>query len=286
MPGFANIKELVDAELNGQTRRYGWRKTPSQVTTAGLWFDLSMSPGNPVPKYWFDAPPLVAKTIAQSSDGGIYHGQNVAPQEQFLKLLTAIVTSTGVPMPFYLLDYLLYYPSVDDSVTDPQAMDNTVALPRYTDGEGVQMMAVSVAGRTGGQSFFVTYTNQDGITGRTSQTVVQSNTAALGTILSNGINSGIGNHPFIGLQGDDTGVRAIESVTMLGGDVGLFTLILVKPIATFIVPGIDAPVERDFFLESGIIPNISDDAFLGLITVPQGSLAATTLFGDLQIVFN
>ena len=38
------IKELVDAELAGKERRYTWRKTPSQVTTAGLWFDLSMSP--------------------------------------------------------------------------------------------------------------------------------------------------------------------------------------------------------------------------------------------------
>lgn len=286
MPGFANIKELVDAELNGQSRRYNWRKTPSQVTTSDLWFDLSMSPGNPVPKYWFDAPPLVAKAIAQSTDGGIYHGQNVAPQQQYLRLMTAIVAATGVPMPFILLDYLMYYPSCDDSVTDPQAMDNTVTLPRYSDGEGVQMMAVSVAGRTGGQRFYVTYTNQDGVTGRTSKTVYQSNAAALGTILTNNIASGISNEPFIGLQGDDTGVRAIESVTMLGGDVGLFTLILVKPIASFIVPGSDAPVEKDFFLEAGVVPEIKDDAFLGLVTVPRGSLAATVLTGDLQVVFN
>jgi hypothetical protein len=55
------IKELVDAELAGKERRYTWRKTPSQVTTAGLWFDLSMSPGRPVPKYWFDAPLLLLR---------------------------------------------------------------------------------------------------------------------------------------------------------------------------------------------------------------------------------
>ena len=286
MSGFSNIKELVDAELAGQSRRYSWRKTPSQVTTANLWFDLSMSPGNPVPKYWFDAPPLVAKTIAQSTDGGIYHGQATSPMKQYLKLLTAIVTSTGVPMPFILMDYLLYYPSCDDSVTDPQAMDNTVTLPRYTDGEGVQIMAVSVAGRTGGQQFYVTYTNQDGVEGRVSNTVFQSNAAALGTIISNTVASGISNNPFVGLQGDDTGVRKIESVTMLGGDVGLFTLILVKPIASFIVPGIDAPVEKDFFLDAGVVPEVKDDAFLGLVTVPRGSLAATALFGDLQVVFN
>ena len=50
-----------------------WRKVPSQVTTAGYWFDLSLSPGNPVPKYWFDATPLIAKAIYQSTDGGLFH---------------------------------------------------------------------------------------------------------------------------------------------------------------------------------------------------------------------
>ena len=150
----ASTKQIVDAELNGKTRRYTWRKTPSQTTTAGLWFDLAMSPGNPAPKYWFDAPPLIAKAISQSADGGIFHGANVSPEQQYLRLMTAMTaTATALPMNMTLCDYLLYYPSCDDSTTDPQTMDNSVTLPRYTDGKGVQMLAVSVAGRTGGQQF-------------------------------------------------------------------------------------------------------------------------------------
>jgi len=70
-------------------------------------------------------------------------------------------SATGLPLPLILCDYLLYYPSVDDSISDTQILDNTVTLPRYTDGKGVQVIAVTVAGRTGGQSFYFTYTNSE-----------------------------------------------------------------------------------------------------------------------------
>ena len=50
MAGFKSIGEVIDAELNGKVRDYIWRKTPSQAFTSGIWVDLSMSPGMPVPK--------------------------------------------------------------------------------------------------------------------------------------------------------------------------------------------------------------------------------------------
>lgn len=283
----ANVKQMVDSELEGRVRRYAWRKTPSQVTTAGLWFDLSMSPGNPPPKYWFDAPPGVAKAISQSADGGIFHGANVSPQTQYLRLMTSLTTTvTALPMNMVLCDYLLYYPSCDDSTTDPQTFDNSVTLPRYTDGKGVQVIAVSVAGRTGGQSFNFSYTNSDGVSGRTSQTVVQNTASAIGTILTGDTASNISAVPFIGLQDGDSGVRSIESVTMLGADVGLFTLILVKPLAQTQIKEITAPYEKDFFLLTGTCPEVKDDAYLSMICLPNGSLAATALIGDLKVIWN
>lgn len=283
----ANVKQMIDAELEGRVRRYVWRKTPSQATAQGYWFDLSMSPGNPPPKYWFDAPPGVAKAISQSADGGIFHGANVSPQTQYLRLMTALTaTSTALPLNMVLCDYLLYYPSCDDSVTDPQVLDNTVTLPRYTDGQGVQVIAVSVAGRTGGQSFNFSYTNSDGVSGRTSQTVMQNSATAIGTLLTGGTNSNISVIPFIGLQAGDLGVRSIESVTMLGADVGLFTLILVKPIAQIQIKETSAPYEKDFFLQTGACPEIKDDAYLSMVCLPQASLSATALIGDLKVIWN
>jgi len=280
------INQLVQAELDGKERRYTWRKTPSQATTARLWFDLSMSPGRPVPKYWFDAPPAIAKTISYSQDGGLEHGGGVSPSEKYLRLTTGIATaSTALPLTMILCDYLLYYPSIDDSNLDPQPMDNTVTLPRYSDGEGVQAIAVSVAGRTGGASFYFTYTNQDGVSGRVSRTVVENSAAALGTIVTSSQATNSGGNPFIGLQNGDTGIRSIDSVQMLSADVGLFTLILVKPLGTSVIREITAPVEKDYFMESGVIPRIYDDAYLSFLCLPQGTLAATALMGDIKTIF-
>lgn len=156
-----NVKSLVDAELNGQRRYSEFVKNVTQVTTQGLWYDLSGAAGNPRAKQWFDSAPLTAAAIRQSTDGGIYHGAAIgSSQTKYLRFIRAACASaTPLPMHLMLCDYLIYYPTVEDGTTDEQVMDNTVTLPRYTDGKGVQMMAVTISSRTGGQQFSVKYTN-------------------------------------------------------------------------------------------------------------------------------
>jgi hypothetical protein len=283
MAGFNSIKEYVDAELDGKSRIYSWRKSPTQVTTAGLWFDMSMSPGNPVPQY-YAASPLVSVAMRQSTDGGFFHGAS-ANGKVIKSFLSMSNSATGLPMPMIFCDYLLYYPFIDEGTTDTQALTNSVTLPRYTDGKGVQVMAVSVASRTGGQSFYFSYTNQDGVSGRTSQTVVQNTSTAIGTIVTSATATLNASGPFIGLQSGDSGVRSIESVTMLGPDVGLFTLVLVKPLFTTQILEQTAPTEESFVVEKGSIPTLEDDAYLNLLAMPNGSLSGVSLFGYIQTNF-
>jgi len=286
MSGFPNIKSLVDAEEAGQVQYATWRKTPTQVTTIGIWFDLSMSPGNPVPQY-YAASPGIAVALSQSADYGLRHGGAVAPSSKHLRQIMALSASgTGLPMPMMLLDYLMFYPFIDEGSTDEQPLTTGITLPRYPTGEGVQMMAVSVAGRTGGQSFFVTYTNSQGVAGRVSQTVIQNSVSVNGSIVTSdrAINAARG--PFIPLQVGDTGVRSIESVTMLGADVGLFTLVLVKPLADFQLRGVDAPVEVDYLKDFSTAPVIKDDAYLNWICCPAASLSGVALHGDIKVVWN
>lgn len=286
MAGFRTVGILAAAEDAGASTMFSWRKSPSQVTTAGLWFDLSMSPGNPVPQY-YAASPLVAVQLKQSTDGGITHGAGCSPAQKHLRKTMVLATvATGLPMPMILCDYLLFYPFVDEGTTDEQLMVNGVTLPRYVDGAGVQMMAVSVAGRTGGQSFLVNYTNSDGVAGRISQTVIENSAAANGTIVTSATATNGAAGPFIPLQRGDSGVRSVESVTMLGADVGLFALVLVKPLAQIQIRGIDAPVENDFLLSKATLPRIIDDAYLNFLCLPQGSLAATAIHGTLETCFN
>lgn len=279
---FNNLKELVDAEVDGQSWYTTWRKSPSQVTTIGIWFDLSMSPGSPVPQY-YAASPLIAAPMSYSDEQGLNHGRNVAPATKHLKRVTVMTsTATALPMPMMVCDYLLYYPFIDEGTTDEQALDNTLGLTRYTDGEGVQIMAVSVAGRTGGQSFFVNYTNQDGVSGRISQTVIQNAVSVNGSIVTSDRAVANARGPFIPLQAGDTGVRSIESVTMLGADVGLFSLVLVKPLAQLSLRGIDAPVEADYFTMFGQLPTIEDDAYLNFLALPNGTLSGAPIHGLIE----
>lgn len=294
--GFLNQRQFVDAELYGAAVYSTWRKTPSQVTGAGIWFDLSMSPGNPVPNYYASAP-LVAKALARSTDGGLNHGGNVAQGQyhlqsrnrKFMRKFTALtVTAAATPLPIILCDYLLFYPFIDEGSLDPQPLDNTVTLPRYTDGAGVQMMAVVVAGQTGSQMFRVTYTNSNGVAGRVTPDVACNTQAVNGTILTSAQarTAALPLHgPFLPLQAGDTGVRSVQEVQMLGEDVGLFTLVLLKPLAQHMIRGIDAPVETDFYWHFSGFPEIEDDAYLNMICCPNGSLTGAPIHGDLTVAW-
>jgi len=281
------VADIAESDIEGRSTIYTWRKSPSQVTTAGIWFDLSMSPGNPVPQYYANTP-LAAVVLRQSVDGGMAHGGNVSPSQKILREVMAMTTTaTGLPMPMILMDYLLFYPFIDEGTIDEQPLTNTASLTRYTDGDGVQIMAVSVAGRTGGQTFSVKYCNQDGVEDRVTSTVLQNTAAANGSIVTTATASNGAAGPFIPLQAGDTGVRYIQSVTMNGPDVGLFTLVLVKPLLQMQIRGIDAPVEVDPFLMKGTsLPIIQDDAYLNFIALPQGSLAATAIHGTIKTVWN
>ena len=285
MPGFNWIKDYVDAELDGKIRQFSFRKSPTQATTAGLWFDLSMSPGNPVPQY-YAASPLISVQMKQSTDGGLFHGANTNSSKWLKSTLLMSNSATGLPMPFILCDYLLYYPFIDEGTTDPQPLTTSVSLPRWTDGKGVKIMAISVAGRTGGQTFNISYTNQDGVSGRTTQTVIQNSATAIGTIVTSATATNGAAGPFIPLQRGDTGVRSIESVQMISGpDVGLFTLVLVKPLITSQILEQTAPTEESLLIEKASLPEIKDDAYLNWLCMPNGSLSGVSLFGMIETIF-
>lgn len=282
------VRDVVDAEIAGQARFYEFVKNVTQTTTARVWYDLTGSSGNPRAKQWFDAAPLAAAQIRQSTDGGIFHGASVSPAIKYLRMLRlACASATPLPMPVILCDALLYYPTIEDGTTDPQVMDNTLALPRYTDGEGVQMMAVTIASRTGGQSFTVSYTNSDGTAGRTTPAVVQNAVAAPGTITTSATaTANTSGGPFIPLQSGDSGVRSVESVTMSGSDTGFFALVLVKPIAQSVIRGIDAPYEKDMLLMGSELERVQDDAFLTLLAMPNGSLSSLAVRGAIRTIWS
>jgi hypothetical protein len=285
--GFANHRALTDAQTEGRTWYSTFRKRPVTATSAGFWFDLSLAPGNPSPQY-YAATPLRGTPLSQSADGGIYHGPNVAPATKHLRGLTLMANSAApLPLAGVLCDMLLYYPFLDEGSTDPQVLDNTTPIPRYTTGVGVQIMAISLGARTGGSDVAVTYTNSAGVSGRTATFRENSpGSQPNGMILTHTLNAQTNTGLFVALQTGDTGVRSIESVTMLAPDVGLFALVLVRPLAQTQVRGIDAPVEIDYWLHHGQAPRIFDDAHLALIVNGVANINAVQFDGDITVAWN
>ena len=289
MAGFANARRLADAQDAGQYLYASFRKQATQTTGAGVWFDLSMSPGNPAPNYYIGSPGVFVP-LKQSTDGGLRHGGNVSPAKKFLrKLMVTTNTAAASVTPMKLLDYIGFYGFIDESVLDEQFLDNTTPLPRHVDGAGVQLMPVVVAGQTGGQPFTVSYTNQDGVAGRTTTSVLMSTQFVNGTILCSQNGGATYPHagPFLPLQTGDTGVRSVQSVTIGGtGDVGLFALVLVKPLASISLYEITAASETDFLLDAATMPVIEDDAYLNFIALPTGTLSGAPIIGILETTWN
>lgn len=286
MTGFRNTRAMVDAEEQGRAREYCFRKIPNVGTTAGYWFDLSLSPGNPSPQY-YAATPMQSIAMRHSTDGGLYVGKNVTPYKKYLRHVEAASLTSALLAPYYLLDYLMFYPFIAEDTTDVQSLTQVDSLPRYTDGRGVQIMAVSVGSRSGGQTFRVGYTNSDGVAGRVTSTVIENNAAANGNIVSSNTVGNYTNGPFLTLQGTDIGVRQIDSFQMVSGtDVGLVTLVLVKPLFSFQWYYAGVTSEVDPLTMAARIPEIEDDAYLNFILCPFSSISGGTFMGTLKVVFN
>lgn len=281
-----NYRDMAEAEKEGQTFFSTWRKQPTQATAANIWFDLSMSPGMPVPNYYI-GPSNVFTPLAQSTDGGIPHGGNVAQigKQKFLHLFEAqTATASAVQNTLLLCDYQGFYPFIDESVTEEQFMVNTALSLRYT--KGCQIMPVVVAGHIGGGTFYVRYTNDAGVTGRQTPQHYMTTQTVNGTVMSSGGAVANSRGPFLTLQPGDNGISKVDSIVFEGtGDIGLIAMAIVKPLMKHVILGIDAPAEKTLLMGDSMMPEIKDDAYLNVASLPNGSLSGAPIFGYIRTIW-
>lgn len=278
--GFSSIKDYVDSEESGKHTISIFRKSGTvSVGAVGIWLDFSVFGGNPKPNYYASNP---LESAVLNGNFGLYHGQNV-PTSKYLKRLT-IPVAHGVGLNHLTLcDYLMYYPFVDGDETSPQPMENTITLPRYTNGEGVRAVMVSQSPYAGGQSYFINYTNSDGVSGRISPTVTSQSAAPIsGSLPITQTQS----ECFLPLAAGDKGVRSIESITISAPMGGLHALVLVRPLARIAEFDVTSPVEKDFLTDQGTMPEIKNGAYLGFFAFHPGNPgAALALFGSIETVW-
>lgn len=290
-----SIVEWVDANVHVTTFR---KAVASAATVANDFVDYTYFAGNPPANFYASAP-----TVAAHVEG--IRGIWIPSVDQFLKSITVMTAAASATATsnqnqrLLLADYLMYYPFFDtDAIGEEQTTTPTVVLPRYATGAGVQIMAVAQSASSTVGRFTVNYTNQDGTPGRTSQQTYTKVMAGGGGLVTSTTSAVGGSHPFIGLQAGDSGVRSIESVTMIDAGGGLMSLVLVKPLFHFYVTeecrrttatvfdsfGSASQFEAPIHMQP--IP-IYSGAVLGIIGLGNvGSLASSILVGTLETVWS
>jgi hypothetical protein len=283
--GFKQFKDIRTSDDEGKITNSFFRKTVGIGTLAQVWYDFSMAPGNPIPNYYASTP-LVSATLA--SREGIYYGGNVPSNSSrhLLELSLSCSQASTIPMQCLLLDYLLYYPFIDQGTTDYQPMINSIPLSRYSDGIGVKIMTVIIAPPvTGGSQFRVYYKNTNG-----EDKVTPIHTCGLatynGALANTGATATNLQQPFLTLDTDDIGVTQINGVEFLTNDVGLIALVLVKPITSIYVRELNTFMEKNMVINSLSLPRIENNAYLGVIGVTSNaSLVNLALTGEIKTIW-
>jgi hypothetical protein len=271
------VKDIVDAVANGRINNVSFRKVPSQVSTAGVWCDLSMASGNPSPNFYSGN-----ELTATHFDGnkGIYKGSG----EYLFEIMAQTSGANATPSTLTLCDYLMFYPQIDMDSVDTQVMDNTITLPRYTSGEGVMMFVVAQYPYIGGVDFTVTYTNSDGLSGRTTGIVRCNNATNIASFIHSGsFANSFG--AFLPLQSGDKGVQSVQDIRFLGSNGGLGALVLVKPLYNTMLRELQSPVEANCFKNSALLPKLEQGAYLNFLCLPNASIAGVPISGILKTIW-
>ena len=283
--GFSSVKEYAETRSDtGQTHMSFFFKTGSPVSPAtGWWSDLSMSAGTPKYNAWLGAQGE-GTPMYGIGNSGIYAGQNVEQLGQTKHINRTLLmtnSATFAPAIFLLLDYLYFYPLIDMDSTDLQELNNSAAVPRYSDGRGVMAMIVATVPQTANAVCTMTYTNQAGVSGRTTTFNVRgpSNVGNLNCSKSTSPN---GANPFVPLAQGDYGIRSVDSVQMSGSAGGFVSVVLVQTICTTLIRERNTCVEQFFLKHKPSLPRVMDGAYLNFIFSCGVAAISSPIRGEIE----
>ena len=289
-----SFDQVVASISAGRTNRYIWHKqTGSAAYTAGRWYNTFTLGGSP-PAATYPGTALAAVACDASTTGWLPYGPAVEPT--YNRYLSSIEVhtpiATGVPSWLMLVDILLYYPGIDMNSGQTQLLANVAALPRYTDGIGVQMFleANTVTGATA-HSLHQTgfnYTAAGDTSGRVLPITVACTASAIAPHI---VHSGVAANnfgPFIPPFGSDDGVKSVQNfqLTSFSGSVGTATLVLCKLLAVIPLTTVFVASSRDFIFNMPWFPRVYDGACLSFLVLTGGAVAPSTNFvANLEFVW-
>ena len=292
MAGFTGQDDLINqVSTNGKFYRADWQKSTFATTahTAGMWYSLFRGGGNPPADAILGTGTNLAfqaLTDATTNATGIQHGGAVGGFKVLLNAAAQTAAATTAPCVLMLVDLLGFYPATSVTPTGAQTLNNTVTLPRYTDGAGVQaFITPSTVMGAATPSISIGYTNSASTVGRaTPATLPIGNTAAAVTsVVYSGTGAGKFG-PFMPLQAGDAGIKSVQSINLSASYVsGVLNLVLCKPLLTLPITTLGVTAERDLVNQFASMPKVYDGACLAwLMLAGAATPVASPISGHLE----
>lgn len=292
-----SIRDVIAAHDAGRVHRQRFIKTGAQPAQDNCWFDWAYAAGQPA----FDArigTGLAFNPQVAARNDAIWFPDVEPGMHRHLSGLQIHNTYSGndpTNTDYLLYDLLGVYPLIDGDSTDPQDMDNTLTLPRYTDGEGVQCALVNHVApflAAAQNSTIITYTNSKGVNGRT--VTLSHHASGTGRVQHrvSAATSGLLPHASMPLAAGDTGIRQIDSIQFTTPPGGLACLYLFKPLAHIAMRGgttgsnTSCVTMVDYTLTG--MPRIYDGAHLGFFIMGAGGGTArnvSAIFGQASFIW-
>jgi len=292
MAGFTGQDDLINqVSTNGKFYRADWQKSTFATTahTAGMWYSLFRGGGNPPADAILGTGTNLAfqaLTDATTNATGIRHGGDVGGFKVLLNAAAQTAAAATAPCVLMLVDLLGFYPVTSVTTTGAQTLNNTVTLPRYTDGAGVQaFITPSTVMGAATPSISIGYTNSASTVGRaTPATLPIGNTAAAVTsVVYSGTGAGKFG-PFMPLQDGDAGIKSVQSINLSASYVsGVLNLVLCKPLLTLPITTLGVTAERDLVNQFASMPKVYDGACLAwLMLAGAATPVASPISGHLE----
>ena len=224
----SSMDQLVAAMTASTAQNITFNKTSSATEGSGTFFDLCQTAGIPGAMATPDAASSGGTSYTGSSAGGLAFTAPSAGQSTYLASFS--VTGT-VPGNFYLIDRLWACRGLSGTASATTSVTGMSNITRYSSGVGCEIWYWCITAPSGGGSgtMTVSYTNSDGVSGRTCTIVIGAGTPPPST----------GQCVVGSLQAGDKGVQSIQSVTntsvsFTGGSHGLFVArrLVTAPIAS------------------------------------------------------
>ena len=293
----ASHADVLAAYDAGRFHSQRFVKTGNGQANDQRWQDWAFQAGQPA----YDARIGVAgeftPVVAVRNDA-LYFPDIPAGMERKLHKLFIAPKASGASqasIDFVLYDLVGYYPLIDGDSTDTQEFDNTLSLPRYADGEGLRLVAVShVSPAVGGGVMTLEYTDSKGF----DRSIVHALSFLGINCVVSGVNANGGalGAMTMSLDAGVTGIRKVNRITYTTPPGGLHCLYIIKPLAQFKhyhdallqadTSGSKSAIEVDFALKDGWrMPTIKDGAHLSFFYRTNGGGRANTFFGAADFIW-